>query len=69
MLGGSYAAAEGVLDRSYTQKEIAPQGKICSEVIFGQNHLKGCVARWIRIMALAGVLCVSGLFGHIHHLT
>ena len=51
-----------MLGRSYTLKEIAPQGKICSEVIFGQNHLKGCVARWIRIMALAGVLFVSGLF-------
>ena len=58
-----------MLGKSYTLKEIAPQEKIDSKMIFGQNHLKGCIARWIRIIVLASVLCVSGFFANIHYLT
>lgn len=39
MLGGSYAGAKEVLDKSYTQKEIALKGKICNKMIFGQNRM------------------------------
>lgn len=69
MLSGSYVGAKEVLGRSYIQKKIVSQGKICSKVIFSLNHLKEFVARWIKIMALAGVLYVNGLFGYIYYLT
>lgn len=69
MLTRSFARAKSVLDKNYIHKEIALQEKFFSEVIFCQNHFKKCIERWIWIMALRGVLCVSGLFSHIHYLT
>lgn len=69
VLGGSYVRAEEVQGRSYIQNKIVPQEKIFSKVIFSQNYLKGYIARWIQIKALANVLCVSDFFTHIHYLT
>lgn len=50
-----------MLGRSYTQKEVT----LDNEVIFNPNYLKGCVAKWIQIIALTDILCVSGVFTYI----